>query len=105
MEKPLRIILIRGTLANGSAIVYKNNAALTLPGGVPPISIGFNGDDAVALYKISTSSYVIFGRIGEDPGTVGEQGIWSRLKNFSQKSICSWWSNKQPCFWFPYSYN
>jgi hypothetical protein len=65
---------LSGTLAHGSAIVYQNSAAaLTLPDGVTATTnsaVNFNGDDAVALYKISTSSYVdIFGVIGNDPGT------------------------------------
>ena len=63
-----------GNLASGAAIVYKNSgAALTLPEGVVAINNGatnFNGDDAFALNKISTSTNVdIFGEIGFDPGT------------------------------------
>lgn len=65
-------VQLSGILENGSAIVYKNNqASLTLPQGVNATTntaVNFSGDDAVALYKISTSSYVdIFGRIGERP--------------------------------------
>ncbi|HOV16958.1 MAG TPA: DUF5689 domain-containing protein [Candidatus Cloacimonadota bacterium] len=69
---PTQNITLSGTLNNGSCIVYKNSlASLTLPEGVEAINnaaVNFNGDDAVALYKISTASYVdIFGRIGEQP--------------------------------------
>ncbi len=65
---------LSGTLNHGSVAVYKNSAAvLTLPAGVTATvasAINFNGDDALALQKISTGNYVdIFGKIGEDPGT------------------------------------
>ena len=65
---------LTGFLANNSTKVYKNSSAtLTLPIGVTAennSAVAFNGDDAIALYKISSSSYVdIFGRIGNDPGT------------------------------------
>ncbi|PZO30543.1 MAG: hypothetical protein DCF13_03150 [Flavobacteriaceae bacterium] len=67
-------VLLTGTLANNSVKVYRNSAAaLTLPSGVTAdnnTAVGFNGDDAVVLYKISTTSNVdVFGRIGNDPGT------------------------------------
>ena len=67
-------VQLSGILLNGATIVYKNgSAALTLPNGVTATAntaIAFNGDDAIALFKISTSSYVdIFGRIGERPST------------------------------------
>ncbi|MDY0214789.1 MAG: endonuclease [Bacilli bacterium] len=65
---------LSGTLPHDSVIVYKKSTAvLTLPAGVTAIdasAINFNGDDVVALQKISTGKYVdIFGRIGQDPGT------------------------------------
>lgn len=84
---------LSGTLANGSTMVYKNSsAALTLPLGVTAESntaVNFNGDDAVALYKISTSSYVdIFGRIGNDPGSAwtGDGGYTTVDKTLIRKS-------------------
>ena len=66
-------VALSGTLANGATVVYKNSSAtLTLPNGVTATNntaVNFNGDDAIALYKISSASYVdIFGKIGEDPG-------------------------------------
>lgn len=75
--------VLSGTLAQGSAIVYKNSGAtLTLPTGVTAennTAVNHNGDDAIALYKISTSSYVdIFGRIGDDPGTA-----WTGSGNYT----------------------
>jgi len=67
-------VVLSGTLGNRATVVYKNNnSSLTLPSGISAASnaaVNYNGDDAVALYKISTSSFVdIFGRIGEDPGS------------------------------------
>ncbi|MCX6231694.1 MAG: endonuclease [Bacteroidetes bacterium] len=68
---PNNDVVLSGTLNNGSVIVYKNSSAAAYSGtATSNPAVNFNGDDAVALYKISTSSYVdIFGRIGEDPGT------------------------------------
>jgi hypothetical protein len=65
---------LSGTLENGAVKVYQNSSAsLTLPSGVTAeanTANNFNGNDAVALYKISTSSFVdIFGVIGSDPGS------------------------------------
>lgn len=67
-------ILLSGLLPNGSCAVYKNSSAvLSLPAGVLAVNnnaCNFNGNDAVALYKISPTGNVdIFGRIGEDPGS------------------------------------
>ncbi|QOJ27398.1 MAG: lamin tail domain-containing protein [Ignavibacteriales bacterium] len=83
---------LTGTLESGAVIVLKNSlAALTLPSGVSATNnsaVNFNGDDAVAIYKISTSSYVdIFGRIGNDPGTAWSSGSHSTLdKTLRRKS-------------------
>ncbi|MDO5664991.1 MAG: fimbrillin family protein [Bacteroidia bacterium] len=62
--------VLSGTLASGSTIVYKNSSAQIYTGVAAIASAtAFSGDDAIALEKISTASYVdIFGRIGEDPG-------------------------------------
>ena len=66
---PSNDVLLSGTLANNAVIVYENSLA-AIYSGTPNAAVNFNGDDAVALWKISTSSYVdIFGRIGNDPGT------------------------------------
>ena len=63
---------LSGTLANDACAVLKNSAAvLTLPEGIIATTcsaVNFNGDDALALYKISPAGYVdIIGRIGEQP--------------------------------------
>ncbi len=84
---------LSGTLTHGSTIVYQNSsAALTLPDGVTAINntaVNFSGDDAIALYKISTSSYVdIFGVIGDRPPTAwtGEGGYTTVNKTLVRKS-------------------
>ena len=62
------------TLAHGATLILQNSgAALALPAGVTAYNSGtinFTGDDALALYRVSTGAYVdVFGRIGDDPGT------------------------------------
>ena len=62
--------MLSGTLENGKVIVFKHTKA-TIYDGEATVSnvINFNGNDAIALVKISTDAYVdIFGRIGHDPG-------------------------------------
>ena len=63
---------LSGILTNGSTIVFKNSSSSLYAGTATVLTsvVNFNGDDAIALYKISTSSYVdIIGKIGNDPGT------------------------------------
>ncbi len=81
-SSPGNDVELSGTLTNGSCKVYKNsNATLSLPAGVTAensTALQFNGDDAVALYKVSTASNIdIFGRIGEDPGAAWTSGSYS----------------------------
>ncbi|PKN78881.1 MAG: hypothetical protein CVU48_07010 [Candidatus Cloacimonetes bacterium HGW-Cloacimonetes-1] len=98
---------LSGSLQHGECIVYKNSsAALTLPDGVTAISnsaINFNGDDAIALYKTSTSSYVdIFGRIGEDPGTQwGTSPLWTINTTLVRKSSVIGGVTTNPTSGFP----
>jgi hypothetical protein len=76
---PSSDVLLSGTLANNDVIVYENSAA-SIYSGIPNAAVNFNGDDAVALWKISSSSYVdIFGVIGNDPGTQWSLGGNSTL--------------------------
>lgn len=72
---------LSGTLASGATLVCKNlSATLYTATATSATSIDYTGDDAIALYKISTSSYVdIFGRIGEDPGIAWTSGLASTL--------------------------
>ena len=73
---------LTGSLANNTTIVYKNGLA-TIYGGTATANgtvLTFNGNDAIALYKISSNSFVdIIGRIGEDPGTAWITGSFSTL--------------------------
>lgn len=62
--------ILTGKLNNGEVVVYKHSKA-TIYDGEATVStaINFNGNDAIALVKISTEAYVdIFGCIGHDPG-------------------------------------
>lgn len=63
-------VQLSGTLANGATAVIKNSTATIYSGTATVVaSVNFNGNDAVALYRISTTSNVdIFGNIGTDPG-------------------------------------
>lgn len=72
---PTSNLPLSGTLAHGEVYCMAHSGALpaftsiadyTNNGGV----LAYNGNDAIALYKVSTDSYVdIFGVIGDDPGT------------------------------------
>lgn len=68
---PTTTITLSGTLASGATIVYKNSGAAVYGGAaITNSAVNYNGDDAMALYKISTASFVdIFGTIGQDPGS------------------------------------
>lgn len=74
-------VTLSGSLAAGSTIVYQNSAETAYGGAGTNLSIiTFNGDDAIALYKVSTSSFVdIFGQIGCDPGA-----MWTSTSNQTQ---------------------
>ena len=104
---PTQNITLSGTLNSGQCKVYKNSsAALTLPDGVTAdnnAAVNFNGDDAVALYKISTSSYVdIFGRIGEDPATIWTSGSYTTVdKTLVRKSSVTSGITTNPSSGFP----
>jgi len=73
-------VALSGSLANGSTIVYKNTSASAYTGAATiNAAVSFNGDDAVALFKVSTNANVdIFGRIGEDPGSA-----WTASSGYS----------------------
>jgi len=87
------------TLASGRTIVLSHpQAALTLPEGVTVYAAGtitpfdsifaYNGDDALALYKISTAAYVdIFGVIGTDPGTAWTDGSHSTFDKTLRRKL------------------
>ena len=64
---------LSGTLANGGVFILAHTSASQTIRDLADITSGnvsFNGNDALALRKISTDTLVdIFGCIGEDPGT------------------------------------
>lgn len=70
-QNPNNSVTLSGMLSNGAVFVIANSSANIYSGTVFVSAVtNYNGDDAVALKKISTGSYVdIIGRIGEDPGT------------------------------------
>jgi hypothetical protein len=72
---------LTGFLAPGATVVYQNSSANAYSGtAINNSSMNYNGDDAIALYKLSTSAFVdIIGRIGEDPGTGWTSGSFSTL--------------------------
>ncbi|MEO4005769.1 lamin tail domain-containing protein [Flavobacterium sp. CAU 1735] len=74
-------VQLSGTLANGSTIVLRNSGASIYSGAATVVaSVNFNGNDAVALYKVSTNANVdIIGRIGQDPGAAWTSGSLSTL--------------------------
>ncbi|MCE9539187.1 MAG: endonuclease, partial [Bacteroidetes bacterium] len=95
---------LSGTLNNQSTIVYQHSSA-TIYGGTTTnnTALTFNGDDAVALFKISDSSYVdIFGKIGEDPGTAWTSGAFTTLnKTLVRNSSVTTGIITNPTSWFP----
>jgi hypothetical protein len=72
---------LTGFLAPGATVVYQNSSASAYSGtAINNSSMNFNGDDAIALYKLSTSAFVdIIGSIGEDPGDGWTSGSFSTL--------------------------
>lgn len=76
-------LLLSGTLNTGEVFMIKNSAATLYSGTAVASNVTFfNGDDAIALSKISSSQYVdIIGRIGEDPGTAWTSGNISMLNH------------------------
>ena len=65
--KPGNTLDLEGTIDHGAVLVIANASATIYTGDVITSTVTyFNGDDAVALEKISTGDYVdIIGRIGE----------------------------------------
>ena len=86
-------VTLSGSLLNNQSIVYKNSAATIFTGtATVNASVNFNGDDALAIYKISTNMNVdIFGVIGNDPGTSWTASGYSTVdKTLRRKiNICS----------------
>ena len=98
-------VVLSGILTNGSTIVYKNSSATVYGGTATSNSaVNFNGDDAVALYKISTTSFVdIFGTIGEDPGSAwtAAGGYSTADKTLRRKTTVTGGITSNPGIGFP----
>ncbi len=98
---------LTGTLANGDVYVIANsgsNAAILAIADITATVTYYNGDDAIALYKESTESYVdIIGKIGEDPGTAWTaDGGYSTLdKTLVRKSTVTSGITVNPTSGFP----
>ena len=95
-------VTLSGTLANGAVKVYRNTSASNYSCDANT-AVNFNGDDAVALYKISSAAYVdIVGRIGEDPGTAWTSGSLSTLnQTLVRKSTVASGITENPASGFP----
>ena len=93
---------LSGTLAQGGVAIYRNSSATNLV-GTSSSSVNYNGDDAVALWKKSSSSYIdIFGRIGDDPGTAWTSGSFTTLdKTLVRKSTVTGGVTSNPGSGFP----
>ncbi len=93
---------LSGTLASGAVAVYRNPSATNLI-GVTNAAVNFNGDDAVALWKISTASFVdIFGSIGFDPGTAWSNETFTTVnKTLVRKSSVGEGLTNNPATNFP----
>ena len=72
-EKAKYIEELSGILKDGEVVVLQHPKSVIYNGvTIESTSINFNGNDAIALVKISTESYVdIIGSIGHDPGKKG----------------------------------
>ena len=101
---PSNSVTLSGTLNNQQTIVYKNSSSTLYNGATTNnSSVNFNGNDAIALFKISDSSFVdIVGRIGENPGTAWTSGSHSTLdKTLVRKSTVTSGISVNPTSGFP----
>nr|WP_322625909.1 lamin tail domain-containing protein [uncultured Flavobacterium sp.] len=97
-------VQLSGTLASGSVVVIKNTGATIYAGATTTVaSVNFNGNDAIALYKISADANVdIFGRIGENPGSAWTGAVNSTLdKTLIRKASVSGGVTVNPAEGFP----
>ena len=89
---PSSSLILSGTLENDDVYVISHPSANTNILAVTDLTntvVNFNGNDALALIKISTGAYVdIFGVIGNDPGTawLGENNYTTINSTLVRKS-------------------
>lgn len=101
---PNNDVQLSGTLNDGQTIVYENSSATAYTGSATAnAACNFNGDDALALYKVSTTSNVdIFGCIGEDPGSAWTSGSYTTVnKTLVRKSDVTSGVTTNPSSGFP----
>ena len=100
-------VSLNSTLANGAVYVITHgsaNAAILAVANLTNSTVmNFNGDDALALYKVSSASFAdIFGRIGEDPGTAWTDGSHSTVnQTLVRKSSVTGGITVNPAAGFP----
>lgn len=97
-------VQLTGALLDGQTKVYKNASATVYAGTAENNSaVNFNGDDALALIKISTGAYVdIIGSIGFDPGSAWTSGSFSTLdKTLRRKATVTSGLTTNPATSFP----
>lgn len=95
---------LSGILQPGEVMVVGNSNATLFSGNfVFATACNFNGDDAIALFQISTGTMVdLIGRIGEDPGVEWKSGEKSTLnKTLVRKTGILSGVTTNPDFGFP----
>ena len=97
-------ITLSGTIPVNGTAVYKNSAATIYTGtATANNATNFNGNDAIALVKISPDLVIdIIGRIGENPGTAWTSGTLSLLdQTLVRKATVIAGVNSNPLAGFP----
>lgn len=97
-------VQLTGVLLDGQTKVYKNSGATIYSGTAENNSaLNYNGNDAIALIKISTGAYVdIIGSIGHDPGTAWTSGSFSTAdKTLRRKATVTSGLTVNPATSFP----
>ncbi len=94
---------LSGELKNGKVYVIGNASGTIFTPDVTSTVTFFNGDDAIALRKISTDAFVdIIGRIGEQPVPAWTDGVHSTLdKTLVRKSSVTGGITANPVSGFP----
>jgi len=100
---PSGTLELTGTLTDGSVYTIGNSSGTIFTADIDHSITYYNGDDAIALKKISTDSYVdIIGCIGEDPGSAWSDGEHSTSnKTLVRKASISGGITTNPTSGFP----
>ncbi|WP_430814080.1 lamin tail domain-containing protein [Carboxylicivirga sp. RSCT41] len=94
---------LTGSLADGDVYTIGNSGGTIFTADIDHTITYYNGDDAVALKKVSTGNYVdIIGCIGEDPGSAWSDGSHSTAnKTLVRKASVSGGVTTNPTSGFP----